>query len=245
MGVEHKMVSRHHSKRYRALVEKIDRFRIYSLAEAVRLVKENASAKFDESVEVAVRLGIDPKKQEQTVAGSVSLPHGTGKKVRVLAFVKGDKVDEAQAASADYVGFEDLIEKISSGWTDFDVAVATPDTMAAVGRLGKILGPKGLMPSPKTQTVTFEIGAAIKALKAGRINYRNDKTGNVHVVVGKVSFESQQLIENIQTVIRELMRNKPATAKGQFIRKVVLSSTMGVGVRIDAKEFSESSKREV
>ncbi|MEO0004415.1 MAG: 50S ribosomal protein L1 [candidate division WOR-3 bacterium] len=245
MGVEQKAVNKRHSKRYRALREKVDRLKSYSLAEAVRLVKENANAKFDESVEVAVRLGIDPKKQEQAVAGTVSLPHGTGKKVRVLAFVKGDKVDEAQAAGADYVGFEDLIEKIGSGWTDFDVAVATPDTMAAVGRLGKILGPKGLMPSPKTQTVTFEIGAAIKALKAGRINYRNDKTGNVHAVVGKVSFQPQQLIENIQTFIRELMRNRPATAKGQFIRKVVLSSTMGVGVRIDPKEFSETAKREV
>jgi large subunit ribosomal protein L1 len=234
-----------HSKRYQAIREKVDRLKNYSLAEAVKLVKENASAKFDESVEVAVRLGIDPKKQEQMVAGTVSLPHGTGKKVRVLAFVKGDKVDEAQAAGADYVGFEDLVEKISGGWTDFDVAVATPDTMPAVGKLGKILGPKGLMPSPKTQTVTFDIGAAIRALKAGRINYRNDKTGNVHAVVGKVSFTPEQLMENIQVFIRELMRNKPATAKGQFIRKVVISSTMGVGVRVDPKEFSETAKREV
>lgn len=245
MGAEHKAISRHHSKRYRALHERIDRLKIYSLAEAVHLVKESASAKFDESVEMAVRLGIDPKKQEQAVAGTVSLPHGTGKKVRVLAFVKGDKVDEAKEAGADYAGFEDLIEKIGAGWTDFDVVVATPDTMAAVGRLGKILGPKGLMPSPKTQTVTFEIGAAVKALKAGRIKFRSDKTGNVHAVVGKVSFEPQQLIENILTFIRELMRNKPATAKGQFIRKVVLCSTMGVGVRVDPKEFSDSAKREV
>ncbi|MEN9979875.1 MAG: 50S ribosomal protein L1 [candidate division WOR-3 bacterium] len=234
-----------HSKRYRQLREKIDRLKSYSLAEAVRLVKENANAKFDESVEVAVRLGIDPKKQEQAVAGTVTLPHGTGKKVRVLAFVKGDKVDEARAAGADYVGFEDLVEKISSGWTDFDIAVATPDTMPAVGKLGKILGPKGLMPSPKTQTVTFDIGNAIRALKAGRINYRNDKTGNVHAVVGKVSFAPEQLIDNIQTFVRELMKNKPSTAKGQFIRKVVISSTMGVGIRVDTKEFSEAVKREV
>ncbi len=234
-----------HSKRYRQLREKVDRLKSYSLAEAVRLVKENANAKFDESVEVAVRLGIDPKKQEQAVAGTVTLPHGTGKKVRVLAFVKGDKVDEARAAGADYVGFEDLVEKISSGWTDFDIAVATPDTMPAVGKLGKILGPKGLMPSPKTQTVTFDIGNAIRALKAGRINYRNDKTGNVHAVVGKVSFAPEQLIDNIQTFVRELMKNKPSTAKGQFIRKVVVSSTMGVGIRVDTKEFSEAVKREV
>ncbi|MEO0026035.1 MAG: 50S ribosomal protein L1 [candidate division WOR-3 bacterium] len=234
-----------HSKRYRQLREKVDRLKSYSLAEAVRLVKENANAKFDESVEVAVRLGIDPKKQEQAVAGTVTLPHGTGKKVRVLAFVKGDKVDEARAAGADYVGFEDLVEKISSGWTDFDIAVATPDTMSAVGKLGKILGPKGLMPSPKTQTVTFDIGNAIRALKAGRINYRNDKTGNVHAVIGKVSFAPEQLIDNIQTFVRELMKNKPSTAKGQFIRKVVISSTMGVGIRVDTKEFSEAVKREV
>ncbi|MEO0009812.1 MAG: 50S ribosomal protein L1 [candidate division WOR-3 bacterium] len=234
-----------HSKRYRQLREKVDRLKSYSLAEAVRLVKENANAKFDESVEVAVRLGIDPKKQEQAVAGTVTLPHGTGKKVRVLAFVKGDKVDEARAAGADYVGFEDLVEKISSGWTDFDIAVATPDTMPAVGKLGKILGPKGLMPSPKTQTVTFDIGNAIRALKAGRINYRNDETGNVHAVVGKVSFAPEQLIDNIQTFVRELMKNKPSTAKGQFIRKVVISSTMGVGIRVDTKEFSEAVKREV
>jgi len=245
MGVEQKVMDRRRSKRYRNLRQRIDRLKSYPLAEAVRLVKENASAKFDESVEVAVRLGIDPKKQEQAVAGTVSLPYGTGKKIRVLAFVKGDKVDEARAAGADYVGLEELVERISSGWTEFDVAVATPDTMAAVGRLGKILGPKGLMPSPKTQTVTFDVGQAIKALKAGRINYRNDKTGNVHAVVGKVSFEPQQLIDNIKTFIRELMRNKPATAKGQFIRKVVLSSTMGVGVRIDPKEFLDTSLREV
>ncbi|MGQ9708547.1 MAG: 50S ribosomal protein L1 [bacterium] len=245
MSVERKIIKRKHSKRYRTLRERFDRLKIYPLAEAVRLVKECANAKFDESVEVAVRLGIDPKKQEQAVAGTVSLPHGTGKKVRVLAFVKGDKVDEAQAAGADYVGFEDLVERINSGWTDFDVAVATPDTMAAVGRLGKILGPKGLMPSPKTQTVTFDVAAAIRSLKAGRINYRNDKTGNVHAVVGKVSFEPNQLLENIQTFIRELIRNRPATAKGQFIRKVVLSSTMGVGVRVDPKEFSEAARRGV
>jgi large subunit ribosomal protein L1 len=234
-----------HSKRYEQLRQKVDRNRLYSLDEAVRLVKENANAKFDESVEVSVKLGIDPKKQDQMVSGTVSLPHGTGKKVRVLAFVKGDKVDEAQAAGADYVGFEDLVEKISSGWTDFDVAVATPDTMAGVGRLGKILGPKGLMPSPKSQTVTFDIGAAIKALKAGRISYRTDKTGNVHAAVGKVSFDEKKLVENIRSFMAELIRSKPASAKGQFIRKVVLSSTMGVGVRVDPKEFTDSVRREV
>lgn len=234
-----------HSKRYQALRQKVDRNRLYSLEEAVRQVKANANAKFDESVEVAVKLGIDPKKQDQMISGTVSLPHGTGKKVKVLAFVKGDKVDEAQAAGADYVGFEELIEKIQAGWTDFDVAVATPDTMPGVGRLGKILGPKGLMPSPKTQTVTFDVGAAVRALKAGRISYRTDKTGNIHAAVGKVSFEEKQLVENIRQFVAELVRSKPASAKGQFIRKVVVSSTMGVGVRIDPKEFTESVKREV
>ncbi len=233
-----------HSKRYLALKERVNPNQVYSLAEAVKVVKENANAKFDESVEVAVRLGIDPKKTDQLVSGTVVLPHGIGRKVRVLAFAKGDKVDEALAAGADYVGFEDLLEKISAGWTDFDVAVATPDTMAGVGRLGKILGPKGLMPSPKTNTVTFEIGEVIKALKAGRVTYRTDKTGNVHLIVGKASFAEKQLVENVRAFISELMRNKPATAKGQFIRKVVISSTMGVGVRIDIKEFSESRKRE-
>lgn len=234
-----------HSKRYKALRQKVDRNRVYSLEEAVRLVKENATAKFEESVEIAVKLGIDPKRQDQIVSGTVSLPHGTGKKVRVLAFVKGDKVDEAQAAGADYVGYEELVEKISSGWTDFDVAVATPDTMAGVGRLGKILGPKGLMPSPKTQTVTFEIGAAVKALKAGRISYRTDKTGNIHAGVGKVSFDEKRLVENVRTFMAELLRSKPASAKGQFIRKVVISSTMGVGVRVDPKEFIETGRHEV
>lgn len=233
------------SKRYTLLREKVDTTRLWTLEEAVRLVKGIATAKFSESVEIAVRLGIDPKKQDQLVSGTVALPYGTGKKVRVLAFVKGDKITEAQAAGADYVGFEDLIEKISAGWTDFDIAVATPDTMAMVGRLGKILGPRGVMPSPKTQTVTFDIGAAIKALKAGRISYRTDKTGNVHAVVGKVSFGERELIENIRTFIAELARNKPATAKGQFIRKVVLSSTMGIGVRVDPKEFAEIRKQEV
>ncbi|MEO0070547.1 MAG: 50S ribosomal protein L1 [candidate division WOR-3 bacterium] len=232
------------SKRYNLLKEKVATNRLWSLPEAVRLVKETATAKFPESVEIAVRLGIDPKKQDQLVSGTVTLPHGSGKNVRVLAFAKGDKVNEAQAAGADYVGLEDLIEKISTGWTDFDVAVATPDTMSLVGRLGKILGPRGLMPSPKTQTVTFEIGAAIKALKGGRINYRSDKTGNVHAIVGKVTFGEKELIENIRTFIGELARNKPATAKGQFIRKVVISSTMGVGVRVDPKEFTETRKQE-
>jgi len=235
---------RRHSKRFRSLSEKLDRQQQHQLDAAVTLVKANATAKFDESVDVAVKLGIDPKKQDQMVSGTVSLPHGTGKAVRVLVFAKGEKQDEARAAGADFVGFEDLVEKISGGWLDFDVVVATPDTMSAVGRLGKVLGPKGLMPSPKTQTVTFDLAATVKGLKAGRIKYRTDKTGNVHALIGKASFGPEQLAENIRTFVAEVVRARPATAKGQFIRTVVISSTMGPGVRIDAREFTEAAKRE-
>ena len=235
---------RRHSKRFRSLSEKLDRQQQHQLDAAVTLVKANATARFDESVDVAVKLGIDPKKQDQMVSGTVSLPHGTGKAVRVLVFAKGEKQDEARAAGADFVGFEDLVEKISGGWLDFDVVVATPDTMSAVGRLGKVLGPKGLMPSPKTQTVTFDLAATVKGLKAGRIKYRTDKTGNVHALIGKASFGPEQLAENIRTFMAEVVRARPATAKGQFIRTVVISSTMGPGVRIDAREFTEAAKRE-
>jgi large subunit ribosomal protein L1 len=234
---------RRHSKRYRGLREKVTREQ-QTLAAAMRTVKEKATAKFDESVDVAVKLGIDPKKSDQLVSGTVALPHGTGKQVRVLVFCKGDKVDEAKAAGADHVGLEDMVEKINGGWTEFDVAVATPDSMALVGRLGKVLGPKGLMPSPKTQTVTFDVGPAVRALKAGRIKYRTDKTGNVHALVGKASFDAEKLAENIRTFMAELVRTKPAAAKGQFIRTVTVSSTMGPGVRIDPREFIETAKKE-
>jgi len=234
---------RRHSRRYSGLREKTDR-ELRTLDAAIQSVKENATAKFDESVDVAVKLGIDPKKSDQLVSGTVALPHGTGKTVRVLAFCRGEKQDEARTAGADHIGLEDLIEKISGGWTDFDVAVATPDTMALVGRLGKVLGPKGLMPSPKTQTVTFEVGPAVKALKAGRIKYRTDKTGNVHVLVGKVSFAPEKLTENIRTFMGELVRSRPATAKGQFLRSVTVSSTMGPGLRIDLKEFADTTRKE-
>lgn len=233
-----------HSRRFRALKEKFDPLTLHPLDRAIELVKANATAKFDESVDISVKLGIDAKKTEQLVSGTVSLPNGTGKSVRVLVFAKGDKQDEARAAGADEVGFEDLVEKINGGWADFDVAVATPDTMAAVGRLGKVLGPKGLMPSPKTQTVTFDVGATVKSLKAGRIKFRTDKTGNVHALVGKASFEREKLAENIRAFMAELIRTRPATAKGQFIRNVVLSSTMGPGVRVDPREFTESAKKE-
>ena len=231
------------SKRYRALAGKITPDSQYPLAEAVEKLKQAATAKFDESVDVAVRLGIDPKKQDQLVRGTVGLPHGTGKQVRVLVFCKGEKEDEARAAGADYVGFEDLVERIKEGWTDFDAAVATPETMSAVGRLGKILAPKGLMPSPKTKTVTPDVGLAVKALKAGRINYRTDKTGNVHALVGKASFTPEMLADNVRAFVTELSRVKPATAKGQYIRKVTLSSTMGPGVRVDVRDLIETARK--
>ncbi|MEO0086290.1 MAG: 50S ribosomal protein L1 [candidate division WOR-3 bacterium] len=231
-----------HSKRFRAAAARTERLRLYSLSDAVRVVKENATADFDESVDVAIKLGVDPKKQDQLVSGTVTLPHGTGKAVRVLVFAKGDKQDEARSAGADFVGFEDLVERVAGGWLDFDVVVATPDTMSAVGRLGKVLGPKGLMPSPKTQTVTFDIAATVKGLKAGRIKYRTDKTGNIHALVGKASFGTEQLTDNIRTFVTEVIRARPATAKGQFVRNVVVSSTMGPGVRIDPREFTEARK---
>jgi len=233
-----------HSKRYRAITEKTDPMKSYVLTDAVQVVKQHATAKFDESVDIAIKLGIDPKKSDQLVSGTVSLPHGTGKKVRVLVFAKGEKQDEARQAGADHVGFEDLVEKIQGGWTDFDITVATPDTMSAVGRLGKVLGPRGLMPSPKTQTVTFDVAQTIKGLKAGRINYRTDKTGNVHALVGKASFDADKLTGNIRTFLAELVRAKPSTAKGQFIRTVTVSSTMGPGVRIDPREFTETARKE-
>jgi large subunit ribosomal protein L1 len=235
---------RRHSKRFRSMTEKLDHQKLHLLTEAVQLVKSSATAKFDESVDIAIKLGIDPKKTDQLVSGTVSLPNGTGKKVRVLVFAKGEKVEEARTAGADFFGFEDLVEKIQGGWFDFDVVVATPDTMATVGRLGKVLGPKGLMPSPKTQTVTFDVAPTVKGLKAGRIKYRTDKTGNVHALIGKASFESDKLTENIRTFVAEVIRAKPATAKGQFVRNVVVSSTMGPGVRVDAREFLDTAKKE-
>jgi len=236
---------RRHSKRFRSLAEKLEHQRLHPLTEAVGLVRQNATAKFDESVDIAIKLGIDAKKTDQLVSGTVSLPNGTGKQVKVLVFAKGEKQDEARAAGADYVGFEDLVERVQGGWFDFAVAVATPDTMSAVGRLGKVLGPRGLMPSPKTQTVTFDVTPTVKSLKAGRIKYRTDKTGNIHALVGKASFEPDKLTENVRSFVAEVVRAKPATAKGQFVRNIVLSSTMGPGVRVDVREFLETARKGV
>ena len=223
-------------KSYQAALSKLDRAQRYLLEEGLRLAKETARAKFDETVEMAVRLGVDPRQADQNVRGTVSLPHGMGKAVRVLAFAKGEKEKEAQEAGADFVGSEDLIKKISDGWFDFDKTVATPDMMAAVGRIGKILGPRGLMPNPRTGTVTADIGKAVKEIKAGKLEFRVDKAGNVHVPVGKASFSPERLTENARAVLTSILRAKPASAKGNYVRAVTVSTTMGPGIKIDLSQ---------
>ncbi len=203
------------------------------LAQAIEMAKANATAKFDETMEMAVRLGVDPKHADQMVRGTVLLPHGTGKKVRVLVFAKGEKEREAREAGADYVGAEDLVEKIQGGWLDFERAIATPDVMGLVGRMGKILGPRGLMPNPKTGTVTFDVGKAVREFKGGKIEFRVEKAGIVHVPFGKASFPPQQLTENAMAILEALMRAKPASSKGRYVKGISVSSTMGPGVRVD------------
>ena len=224
-------------KSYRAALAKVDRTQRYLLEEGLRLVCDTARAKFDETVEMAIRLGVDPRQADQNVRGTVSLPHGMGKTVRVLAFAKGDKEKEAQEAGADFVGSDELIKKISEGWLDFDKAVATPDMMAAVGRIGKVLGPRGLMPNPKTGTVTLEIGKAVKEIKAGKLEFRVDKAGIVHVPVGKASFEADKLIDNARAVLMSILRAKPASAKGNYLRGVTISTTMGPGIKVDLSQI--------
>lgn len=219
-------------KRYQEAVKLVDKDASYEPAQAIELVKQMAKAKFDETVEVAVRLGVDPKKQDQNVRGVVVLPHGTGKTKRVLVFAKGDKAKEAEAAGADYVGDQDMINKIQQGWFEFDVCVATPDMMAEVGKLGRLLGGKGLMPNPKAGTVTFDVAKAVQEIKAGKIEFRLDKAGIVHAPIGKVSFDSEKLVENLRALLDALNRAKPAAAKGVYMRNVAISSTMGPGVRV-------------
>jgi large subunit ribosomal protein L1 len=227
-------MARGQSKGYRSAIAKIDQQRKYSLQEAVGLARGTARAKFDETVELAVRIGVDPRKADQNVRGTVILPHGTGKAVRVAVFAKGDKAREAEAAGADVVGGEDLVKRISEeGWIEFDKAVATPDMMGMVGRLGKILGPRGLMPNPKVGTVTMDVGRAVQELKGGKVEYRVDRAGNVHVPVGKVSFSEQQLLDNATTLLESVIRAKPAAAKGSYILNVAVSTTMGPGVRVE------------
>jgi len=223
-------------KRFRGLSEKVEKNKKYPLSEAVRLVKGVATAKFDETVEVAMRLGVDPKQSDQNIRGAVSLPHGIGKKIRVLVFAKGEKEREATQAGADFVGSTDLIEKIQKGWVDFDATVATPDMMKDVGKLGKILGIKGLMPNPKLGTVTFDVGKVVKEIKAGRIEYRVDKGGNIHAPVGKASFEEGKLLENVRTLLGEVVKARPSSVKGQYIKGIALSTTMGPGIRVDLAE---------
>lgn len=220
-------------KKKKAVREKIDLTKEYSLEDAVSLVKESSYARFDESIDLAVNLGIDPRKSDQMVRGAVVLPHGIGKKIRVLVFAKGEKEKEAIDAGADYVGSEDLVEKISKGWLDFDKAVATPDIMGLVGKLGKILGPRGLMPNPKLGTVTFDIAKAVKEIKAGKVEYKAEKAGIVHVSIGKVSFDSKKLRENVKAIIDSLVKAKPATSKGKYLKKLSISSTMGPGISVD------------
>lgn len=225
------------SKRFTAAAKKIEH-KAYSISDAVQRVKETATAKFQESVDIAVRLGVDPKKADQAVRGTVALPHGIGKEVRVLVIAKPPKDEEARKAGADHVGFADYIEKIKGGWTDVDVIVATPDAMGELGKLGKVLGPRGLMPNPKSGTVTMEIEKAVKEVKAGKIEFRVDKAGILHATVGKASFEPQKLVENVQSFLNTVARLKPATAKGQFVKSIFLSSTMGPGVEIDRNEMA-------
>src|SRR4030043_1343229 len=220
-------------KKMKAALEKIEMNKVYPLEEALRLVKESSYTKFDESVGLAINLGIDPRKSDQMVKGSVVLPHGIGKKVRVLVFAKGEKEKEAVEAGADIVGAEDLVEKITKGWLDFDKAVATPDIMGLVGKLGKILGPRGLMPNPKLGTVTFDIAKAVKEIKAGKVEYKAEKAGIVHIQIGKVSFDMQKLHDNAKTVIESIRKAKPATSKGKYLKKLSISSTMGPGIAVD------------
>ena len=228
-------------KKYLEVKKKVDRTRRYPLREAVELLKELSYAKFDETVELAVRLGVDPRKPEEMVRGSVVLPHGTGKEVKVLVFAKGEKEKEAREAGADYVGAEELADKIEKeGWLDFDKVVATPDMMKVVSRLGKILGPRGLMPSAKTGTVTFDVGKVVKELKAGRIEYKVDKYGNVHVPVGKLSFGADKIYENVVSVLDSIMRAKPPTSKGTYIKTLTLSTTMSPGVKVSPESLREA-----
>ncbi|RLA82420.1 MAG: 50S ribosomal protein L1 [Deltaproteobacteria bacterium] len=226
-------------KKYIEAKKKVDRNRRYDIREAVKLLPELSYANFDETVDLAVRLGVDPRKPDQMVRGSVVLPHGTGKKVKVLVFAQGEKEKEAREAGADYVGGEELVEKISKGWLDFDKAIATPDMMKMVSKLGKILGPRGLMPSAKVGTVTFDISKAVKEMKSGRVEYKVDRAGNVHVPVGKVSFGPDKLLENVAAVLDSIIRAKPAASKGTYLRGIALSTTMGPGVKVDPTSLKE------
>lgn len=227
-----------HGKRYRGLSAKVEQGKSYTIDAAVEILKQLSTAKFDETIDVAVRLGVDPRKADQLVRGTVALPHGIGKSVRVLVLTKPPKDREALDAGADHAGFDEFIAKIKEGWTDVDVVIASPDVMAEVGKLGKILGPRGLMPNPKSGTITPDVAKAVKEVKAGKIEFRVDKQGIVHAAVGKASFEKEKLVENIRTFLNTVQRMKPASAKGQYIKSIAVSSTMGPGVMIDRNEVA-------
>jgi large subunit ribosomal protein L1 len=227
---------RRRGKKYKKASEGIDRQKYYSLEEAVQMVIDRSYAKFDESVDIAIRLGVDPRHADQMVRGSVVLPNGTGKEVKVLVFAKGEKEKEAREAGADYVGGEEYAEKIQKGWLDFDRVIATPDMMSLVGKLGKILGPRGLMPNPKVGTVTFDVARVVRESKAGKVDFKVDKTGIIHVAVGKVSFGVSKLVENIKTLLDMVIRLKPPSSKGVYLKAIALSSTMGPGIKVDPVE---------
>ncbi len=226
-----------HGKAYRTVLEKIDRTREYEINEALEILKNGVQANFDHSVDLAVNLGVDPRHADQMVRGTVSLPHGTGKTVRVLVFAKGEQVMEAEEAGADYVGAEDLIEKIKGGWLEFDAVIATPEMMRDVGKLGSVLGPRKLMPSPKAGTVTNEISQTVKELKAGKIEFRVEKSGIIHTVLGKLSFGSEQLSENLAAIIEAILRARPAAAKGTYLKKITISTTMSPGIKLVKSAF--------
>jgi len=221
------------SKAYRQAEEKIDPARLYSPAQAVALAKDTSTTKFDSTVEVAFRLGVDPRKADQMVRGTVNLPHGTGKTARVLVFATGERAEEAKAAGADYVGADELIERVQGGFLDFDAVVATPDLMGKVGRLGRVLGPRSLMPNPKTGTVTMDVGKAVTDIKGGKIEFRVDKNSNLHLIIGKTSFTNRALVENYAAALDEVIRLKPAAAKGKYVKKVAITTTMGPGIPVD------------
>jgi len=228
---------RKRGKKYRKVSEQVDRTKLYSLSEAVSLVKKTSYSKFDGTVELAVNLGVDPRHADQNVRGATPLPHGTGKSVRIVVFAKGDKAVEAAKQDVEFVGGDDLAQKISEGWLDFDQVIATPDMMGVVGKLGRVLGPRGLMPNPKLGTVTFDVVSAVKELKAGRAEFRVDKAGIVHAPVGKTSMDEAHLVENAQAVVDALLKAKPSTAKGTYMKKMAVSATMGPGVKVDSSEF--------
>ncbi len=235
------------SKGYRKAAEQIDRNKLYAPAEAIRLARESSPTKFDATVEVAMRLGVDPRKADQMVRGVVNLPHGTGKTARVIVFAVGPKAAEAEAAGADAVGSDDLVARIQEGWLDFDAAIATPDQMAKIGRIARILGPRGLMPNPKTGTVTMDVAKAVSDIKGGKITFRVDKHSNLHLIIGKVSFSPEQLVDNYAAVLDEVLRSKPSAAKGKYLRKVAVTTTMGPGIQIDpnvVKNLAEATTAE-